>query len=147
MTVIRMNTYDERHSFRFVSSMIKNVTGFTKLLLDVIYVYIFRESQKTMPKSDEPPSQSFHSLERKRGASRQRGQQGNRKQGLVRSRHISHAGHVEIGRAFLMYWMLPIYKRPCCESNIHCSYFKNPESCLYYFCNQLRHKHVVCFLR
>lgn len=75
MTVIRMNTYDERHSFRFVSSMIKNVTGFTKLLLDVIYVYIFRESQKTMHKSDAPPSQSFHSLERKQGASRQRGQQ------------------------------------------------------------------------
>lgn len=83
--------------------MIKNITGFTKLLFNVIYVYIFRERLKTMHKSDVPLSQNSHRLERKRGASRQRGQQGNRKQGSVRSRHISHVGHVEISRALLMY--------------------------------------------
>lgn len=110
MTVIGMNTYDERHSFRFApvaSSMIKNITGFTKLLLNVIYVYIFRESQKNDAQIWCTPVSELSQPGEKKRSIETEGQQGNRKQGPVRGRHMSHTGHVEIVRPFLMYWMLP----------------------------------------
>lgn len=122
MTVTGMNTYDERHSFIFApvaSSMIKNITGFTKLLLNVIYVYIFRESQKMMHKSDVPLSQSFHSLERKRGASRQRG---NRVTGSKDQLEADTSSTQGLWRSVVHSLCTECYlpNRPCCELNIHC---------------------------